>query len=470
MQDWTPDLSTSAKPRYLALADQIAADVQAGRLVAGDRLPAQRLLAERLGLDFTTVARGYGEAQKRGLVEAKQGRGTMVLAAQRPVSRPISQAVDVITPSRPHGDDADLSMNLPPEPHSPELIERMRAGWDLVGRDILPMLRYQSFGGGMRDKEAAQHWLARRGLAPSIEQIYVTPGAHAALLGILSAITKPGDVLLSENLTYPGIKSVAALVGIELHGLPMDHEGIEPDAFAEACQRLAPKALYLNPTLQNPTNVTISLTRRQQIVEIARRFGVAIIEDDAYGFIAQGTPPTIASLAPDLAWYVASLSKCIGAGLRAAYVIAPERRSAWAFAAAVRSASVIASPITLALATQWIEDGTADAILRAVRIETEERQKLAHRILANQHLDGDPDSFNIWLSLPAGWTRAAFAGHMRSTGVGIVPSDAFTVSGAPPEAVRICLGGPAPRTTIRRALECAAHALDATTATVTSFL
>lgn len=464
MHDWTPDLSTSAKPRYLALADRIASDMQAGRLVAGDRLPAQRLLAERLGLDFTTVARGYGEAQKRGLVEARQGHGTFVLPIPRANVHPD------IAPSRTHGDDADLSMNLPPEPHSPELIERMRAGWDMIGRDILPMLRYQTFGGGVRDKEAAQHWLARRRLVPAIEQIYVTPGAHSALLGILSALTKPGDVLLSENLTYPGIRAVVALVGVDLHGLSMDQEGIEPEPFAEACKRLAPKALYLNPTLQNPTNVTISLARRQQIVEIARCFGVAIIEDDAYGFIAPETPPTIASLAPDLTWYVASLAKCIGAGLRTAYVMAPEKQSAWAFASAVRSAAVIASPITLALATQWIEDGTADAILRAVRVETEERQKLAHRILADQRFEGDPDSFNIWLSLPAAWTRSAFVGHMRSTGVGIVPSDAFTVSGTPPEAVRICLGGPAPRSTIKRALECAAHALGVMPATVTSFL
>jgi DNA-binding transcriptional MocR family regulator len=465
MHDWTPDLSTSARPRYLALADRIASDVQAGRLVAGDRLPAQRLLAARLGIDFTTVARGYGEAQKRGLVEARQGQGTFVLPTQRTAARS-----DVTTISRAHADDTDLSMNLSPEPHNPELIERMRAGWDAIGQDILPMLRYRSFGGGTRDKEAALHWLARRGLVPAIEQVYVTPGAHAALLGILSALTKPGDVLLSENLTYPGVRSVAALVGVDLHGLPMDHEGIDPEAFADACARFSPKALYLNPTLQNPTNLTISLARRQQIVEIARRFDVAIIEDDAYGFIAQGTPPTIASLAPDLTWYVASLAKCIGAGLRTAYVVVPEKRSTWGFASAVRSATVIASPITLALATRWIEDGTADAILRAVRVETEERQKLAHRILADQRLEGDPDSFNIWLSLPAGWTRSAFVGHMRSTGVGIVPSDAFTVSGTPPEAVRICLGGPAPRSTVERALECAAHALEAMPATVTSFL
>src|SRR5580704_18525868 len=78
MAEWTPDLATSDKPRYLAIADAIADDIGAGRLAAGDRLPPQRKLAKRLDVDFTTVARGYVEAQKRGLIESKVGQGTFV--------------------------------------------------------------------------------------------------------------------------------------------------------------------------------------------------------------------------------------------------------------------------------------------------------------------------------------------------------------------------------------------------------
>ena len=69
MIDWTPDLASSNKPRYLAIADIIAADIKTGRLATGDRLPPQRKLASRLEIDFTTVARGYAEARKRGLIE-----------------------------------------------------------------------------------------------------------------------------------------------------------------------------------------------------------------------------------------------------------------------------------------------------------------------------------------------------------------------------------------------------------------
>ncbi|MFG1462430.1 PLP-dependent aminotransferase family protein [Xanthobacter sp. DSM 24535] len=450
MVDWTPDLTRSDKPRYLAIADIIAEDIRAGRLSAGDRLPPQRKLADRLSVDFTTVARGYVEAQKRGLVESRVGQGTFV----RPPSRPAA------TPARGNRPEpADLSMNLPPEPDDPALIERMQEGVVQVSRDLVSLLRYQGFGGSPADKDAASAWLSRRGLVPAQERIFVTPGAHSALMGILGLLAKPGDTVLCESLTYPGTRSIAAQLGLRLVGLPMDGEGIDPDAFADACARLAPKALYLNPTLQNPTTLTIPEGRRAAIAAVARRFSVPIVEDDAYGFIPVQRIAPFAALAPDITWHIAGLAKCIGAGLRTAYVLVPEVRAGWPFAAAIRAANVMASPLTVALATRWIEDGTADSILRFIRAETAARQTLAAQILPAGTFRADPLSFNLWIELPEPWTRSAFVGHMRSTGIGIVASDAFAADGCPPEAARVCLGGPVSREKVRGALEYMAHAL-----------
>ena len=148
----------------------------------------------------------------------------------------------------------------------------------------------------------------------------------------------------------------------------------------------------------------------------------------------------------------------------------PDARSGWPFAAALRSATVLASPLTVALATRWIEDGTADAILRFIRNETAARQVLATEILPQGSFRSDPMSFNLWVPLPQPWTRSAFIGHMRSTGVGIVASDAFTAAGTPPEAVRICLGGPTRRAEVRTALEFISHALTESPALASSFL
>jgi DNA-binding transcriptional MocR family regulator len=175
-------------------------------------------------------------------------------------------------------------------------------------------------------------------------------------------------------------------------------------------------------------------------------------------------------LVPELTWHIASLAKCFGAGLRCAYVVAPDARAGWPFAASARAANVMASPLTAALAARWIEDGTGDAILRFIRRETAARQKLAAEILPPRSFKSDPLSFNLWLPLPAPWTRSAFIGHMRSMGIGVVASDAFAVDGDPPEAVRVCLGGPTTLPELRNALEFMAHALVESPAMASSFL
>jgi DNA-binding transcriptional MocR family regulator len=454
--DWLPDLTQSDKPRYLAIADRIAADIAAGALAAGERLPPQRRLAEALAVDFTTVARGYVEAQRRGLVESRVGQGTFVRAAPVKTRAPGRSSI----PHVPAPELVDLSMTLPPEPDDPALVARLRQGMAEVGERLVSLLRYQPLGGSPADKAAAALWLGRRGLAPAPEQNFVVPGGNAALLAILSSLAKPGDAVLCEGLTYPGIRSICAQLGLALTGLAMDRHGLDPEAFAHACARLKPKALYLNPVLQNPTTITMPEPRRKEIVAIARRYGVAIVEDDAYGFVPSDAPTPFAALVPELTWHIAGLSKCLGAGLRLAYVVVPDLRSGWPFAAALRASSIMASPLTAALATHWIEDGSADALLAFIRAETAARQRLAAGILPAGLSCTDPLSFNLWLELPPPWTRAAFVGQMQATGIGIVASDAFAAKGPAPEAARICLGGPIGRKALGDALAFMAHALE----------
>jgi DNA-binding transcriptional MocR family regulator len=460
MADWAPNLSRLGRPRYLAIADAIAEDIRSGKLGPSDRLPPQRKLARHLRIDFTTVARGYVEAQKRGLIESRVGQGTFVRASAKRRHGPMARHPEIV----------DLSMNLPPEPDDPELLDRMQDGLEALGGDLVYLMRYQGFGGVQADKDAALVWLARRGLVPPQDRVFIAPGAHPALLGILGIVAKAGDVVLSEELTYPGARSIAAQLGLKLVGLAMDDEGVDPEAFADACRRLSPKALYLNPTLLNPTTHTISAPRRNVIADVARRFGIQIVEDDPYGFLPGDGPAPFAALAPEITWHVAGLAKCLGAGLRIAYVVVPDTRSGWLFATSVRAATVMASPVTIALATRWIGDGTAEALLTAVRRESIERQRLAAAILPRPSFRADPAGFHLWLSLPEPWTRSAFVGHTRSTGVGVVASDAFATDGTPPEAVRVCLGGPADRSAVRGAMEFMAHALAESPTRTSTFL
>jgi DNA-binding transcriptional MocR family regulator len=449
MKTWAPSIQGREGPKYLALADAIAADIASGRLAPGDRLPPQRELASRIGIDFTTVARGYVEAAKRGLVDSTVGRGTFV-----------RRHAMVAGAAGPRRSRADFAMNMPPEPDDPDLIARMREGFARVAGDLDSLLRYQGFGGSPLDRDAASAWLGRRALTPSQERIFLTPGAHGALVGIFSLLAKAGDTILCERITYPGVRGIAAQLGLQLIGVEMDGDGVLPEAVEEAIKVHQPRAIYLNPTLQNPTTITIPERRRQALCELARQYGVPIVEDDAYGFIPTHGPPPLAAFAPDACWHIAGLAKCIGAGLRLAYVVAPDPRAAWSFNSAMRALCVMASPISAAVATRWIDDGTADTILRFIRAETSARERIASRLLEPGTYLSDPLSFNLWLPLRNGWTRSAFAAHVRQTGLGVVPSDAFTAAGAPSEAVRVGLGGPVTRTQIERGIEYMAHALE----------
>lgn len=439
MIDWTPQADPNGKPRYIAIADAIEQDIRQGVLSPGTRLPPQRQLAKRLGIDFTTVSRGYTEAQARGLVTSHVGRGTFISKPAEAASGPDPLRLT----------EEDLSMNLPPEPTDPGLIANMRGGLDYVSANLLQLLRYQSSTGSDKDKEAASTWLSLRGMVPTSARLVVSPGAHSTICAILTIMTEPGDTVLCEQITYPGFRNIASRRGLNLIGVEMDANGILPDALDAAISRHGPKALYLNPTLQNPTTLTIPTDRRLDISEILNKHGLPLIEDDAYGFIPAKAPAPIAVSAPDLTWHIGGLAKCIGAGLRLAYTVAPTGRLAYSLGQTLKVQAVMASPITAALATQWIEDGTADQIRRFIRSETSARQAIVRDVLEGFDFRGAENAFNVWLSLPEGIGRADLVARMAGRPVGIMPSDAFTVGRPPEEHVRLCLGGSLSREALR---------------------
>jgi len=449
MLNWLPELRPDGKPRYLQIADAIELAIKRGDIAAGDRLPPQRRLAERLSIDFTTVSRAYAEAHSRRLVESHVGRGTFALGRPKEEHQ--------IDPRR--AGDEDLSMNMPPEPQDPDLVARMQDGLQTVSANLISLLRYQSTTGGEQDKAAASSWLSKRGMVPSLERIAITPGAHATMTAILSTMTRPGDVVLCEAVTYPGLRAIAARMGLQLVGIPMDASGILPDALDAAIHLHQPKALYLNPTVHNPTTLTIPRGRRMEIAEVILRHRLPLIEDDAYGFIPAAAPVPFATLAPDLTWHIGGLAKCLGAGLRLAYTVSPNTRAAYSLSQAMRASAVMPSPICMALATRWIEDGTADAVRHFVRTESSARHKIAIEALPDLDVRGEPEAFSIWLKLPKGFSRAELMGRMAGRHVGLMPSDAFTVLGAPDEHVRVCLGGIVNREQLRAGLLFMANSL-----------
>lgn len=428
--NWSPSISKASGPLYLAIADALSTDVASGRLAAGFRLPPQRTLADQLGIDFTTVSRAYAEARKRGLVEGRVGQGTYVRA--RRTAAPASAVTGVI----------DMSMNLPPRFDDPELVARM---WDGVaelrqGEGLDLLMRYQEAGGTSRDRAAGATWLAPRLGEVSLSRLLVTPGAQGALLAVLGTVVGSGETICAEALTYPGLLAAAEHLGIRVVGIETDAEGLVPDVFEAICRDSAPKALYCNPTLHNPTTATLSLARRERIAAIARQYNVTIIEDDAYGALPVRPVPPIAALAPDIVYHIAGLAKCVAPALRVAYVVVPQDRTVAHLAAAIRATAGMASPLTASVATRWIETGVAQSVLAAIRTEAKQRQTIVAQLLPSDLVQANPEGFHVWLKLAGHWNRNDFAARLRSAGVGVVTSDAFSVASKAPEAVRLGLG------------------------------
>jgi DNA-binding transcriptional MocR family regulator len=483
---WQPDLANRNKPVYLAIADAIAEDVRSGRLAAGHRMPPQRALADRLGLDLTTVSRAYGEARRRGLLDARVGQGTFIsvqagISTQSGISVQPGLAPNVPPPTTSRREAApviDMTMNQPPLPDAPELLDRVRQGLAQAMLRIDPqsLLRYPdtatAAGGLEEDRAAGAHWLSRRlgspDIAPDAGRIVVCPGTQSALLALLSMLTRPGDTVCTEALTYPGFKAIAGQLGLRVVGVAMDGDGLDPDALRAAVEAHAPKALYCTPTLHNPTTATLPAGRRAAIAAIARDHGLPIIEDDIYGVLPQDAPPPIATLAPDITFHVTGLAKCVAPGLRITYVAAPDARQAMRLAAAQRATMLGTPPIPAAVATRWIADGTADALLAAIRAEATVRQRMARDLLPPAAMTAHPEGFHLWLRLPPAWTRGEFAAHLRSRGIAAAVSDTFLIpgltpgltTGPAPEALRICLGAPVTRADCRHMLEILADTLE----------
>lgn len=427
----------------MAIANSIADDIAEGRLAEGERLPPQRDLADELKVALTTVTRAYTEAERRGLVSGEVGRGTFVLR---------KETFGLRRHEAPEPSALDLTVNsLLPFPEGARLIASMKS---ILGeRDPWQVLDYQSHHGSRLHREAGARLLSKLGVSTTADNVLVTSGAQHAMTVIFSALTHPGDTVLTAELTYAGMKSLANFLHIRLRGLLMDDEGIRPDAFEAACATTNAKALYCMPSLQNPTAAVMSEERRREIVAIAESYKLPVVEDDSYGFLLEGHKP-LAALAssPSRFFYLTGTSKSLAPGLRIGFLHAPSGMID-RLAAAISSTVFNATPATAHVVAQWIEDGTADRVMDWKRREITERQKLARRILGSFDYRAHPASPHGWLTIPEPWCVRDFVEQARMRGVVVSPAEDFIVArSTSAHAVRICLGPVEDRSRLKEGL------------------
>ncbi|QJB56061.1 PLP-dependent aminotransferase family protein [Pseudodesulfovibrio sp. zrk46] len=432
MTIYSPLIDRDEGPLYKALADAIERDIQKGILTPGERLPTHRDLADELGMNVSTITRGYSEAEKRGLLSGTVGRGTFV-------------ASDAVTSTSMVSFEPAAAGMLEMGLISPfyHLDPDVTEGIKRISRrkDPTSFMRYTDPRGMPDHREAGARWAARYGLECGAEDVIVTAGAQHALTCCLSGLFRPGDRIAADALTYPGMKTLATMLGIRLVPIAMDDEGMMPEALDAACRRDRIKGVYVMPGVHNPTTATMSGKRRDEIARLADAHDLIIIEDDAYDLTAPGMLDPVGSRVRHRSVYVAGMSKSLAAGLRVAFVVAPKpyRKP---LAQAVLNTIWMAPPLNGELAAMWINDGTADQVVEIKRAEAARRYMVACDMLEGLRFRGKPTGFYLWVELPEPWTGQALEKAAQADGVSVFGAEKFVVGETkPPAAARISLTG-----------------------------
>ena len=426
-------LSHGTGMKYQRLSDGVEQGMADGVLAPGCKLPPHRLLADSLGVTVGTVSRAYAELERLGKVVARVGDGTYVReqGMERPRDGGFRNVSEQPLPC------LDMSRNQPIPGRQALCLSQ---GLQALASDPQAMQRisgYTADAGLPEYRAAGARWLGHGEFVARAEQVICVNGGQHGLLCALMALLKAGDTLVTEQLTYPGLISVARNLGIKLIGLAMDAEGLLPAALDEVCRQHRVTALYCTPTLQNPTAAVMSTARREALVEVCRGHNLLIIEDQAHAVLVQERPLPLSHFAPERTVLIASLSKAVSAGLRVGYLYAPQALLS-RLSAAVRASCWMATPLALELATQWIESGVARQLLEQQIIEISRRKALVEGVLQGLQYRTHAQSPHFWIDVPEPWRASQVESELKRSGYLIATAEAFAVGhGAVPQAIRV---------------------------------
>jgi DNA-binding transcriptional MocR family regulator len=418
-------------PKYKGVVDSLAEQIRGGRWPAGHRLPTHRKLAADMGIAVVTASRVYAELEAMGLVSSEQGRGTFVrdlAIASGEENDQRAVAVDAI----------DLSFNSPSVPGQAELLRQALRDLATAG-DLDALLRYQPHRGRVQDRAAVARHLHRRGLDVGRERVLIVNGSQHGLAVTAMALFQPGDVVAVDAVTYPGFIVLARTLGLELAPLPVTGAGPDLEALDQLCRRRRVRAVYAMPTLHNPLGWVLDESQRAQLVSIAHRYGVSIIEDASYAYLVEDAPPPLAMLAPDLTVYVSGLSKSVATGLRIGFIAAPAALVP-ALERVIRATTWHTPGLTAAIATRWLEDGTVDRLEVQKREDARLRQSIAREVLAGLPYVGHPSSYFLWLPLAQDARPDRIAAALEGRRVAVSTAEPFAATPAVPHALRLALG------------------------------
>jgi len=328
-------------------------------------------------------------------------------------------------------------------------------------------LQYMSAQGDPGLRECICDVMALEGIRSHPDEVVVTVGSQQALDLITRIFVDPGDVILAEGPSYVGALGTFASYQAKVVHVPMDDDGLVPEALAESIARLAArgqraKFLYTVPSFHNPAGVTLSAERRARVLEICQRAGLLVIEDNPYGLLGFDGEPLRALRADDAhgVVYLGTFSKTIAPGLRVGWALAPPGiRDKLVLAA--EAAVLCHSSLAQLMVREYLTGQPWREQVKVFRELYRDRRDAMLEALAAVMPDGcrwtrPAGGFYVWLQLPPGLNSKAMLPRAISSRVAYVPGTGFYADGSGPGHLRLSYCFPEPgriREGVRRLAE-----------------
>lgn len=334
----------SNTPLYQQIEDHLRKSILSGNLPADTRLPASRQLARDLGVNRTTVENAYSALEADGLVFSKMGSGTYVLPVypipsipknnsdalplwqmnlQKNVFATSDTAEDMLQASG-HPHPINFASGISDARQFP-VEEFRKVIQSVMRRDQIDALEYGERRGYAPLREGIARILASQGLQTHPENILITAGSQQAIFLASQVLLKPNDIVLVEDPTYSAALDLFRTLGIQIVGIPVDSQGMQVEKLETLLQQYHPKLIYTIPNFHNPTGTCLSSARRRELILLAGKYNVPILEDDFVGDLRyEGhTQPSLKSLDPGgQVIYVSTFSKMLMPGLRVGFIVA----------------------------------------------------------------------------------------------------------------------------------------------------
>jgi GntR family transcriptional regulator/MocR family aminotransferase len=445
----------SPVPLYQQIEAYFRQGILSGNLEPGMRLPSTRQLAQDLGVNRITVENAYAGLDADGLIASRVGSGTYILphfslpaAPEDDVRKSWPQWQQEIQARFGFEKESVLTERLKIEGQAEGTIINLGTGMGDPGlfpvedfrkiiqkvmrRDGVAALDYGARQGYAPLRNTIAHVLANQGLRAHPGNILITAGSQQAIALVSQLLLKPGEVILVERPTYAGALDLFRVMGFSLVGIPMDKNGMRVGDLEKLIRQHDPKLIYTVPNFHNPTGTCLSGKRRRQLIALADRWEIPVLEDDFVGDLRyEGrAQPTLKSLDPGgRVIYASTFSKMLMPGLRVGFLVA--EGPVYEALVNLKSFSDLATSSLVQRGVEaFVTVGRYQAHLRRSRhIYRKRRDAMLEAI--RQHLPGgvgveEPQGgLFVWVRLPGNLSAEELLPLARENGVNFTPGSVF---------------------------------------------